>query len=122
MLAESSANPVFSRGDAPKAFQWRVRNVPYPPGTFSVTVDTDADVLVIRTSNKKYYKRFEVPEMRRLGRKLDEEALTYSFADATLLVQYAKPLEVLREEAEDKLARAKISSSSKDGDVDCKQQ
>ena len=26
LMAESSANPAFSRHDADKAFQWRVRN------------------------------------------------------------------------------------------------
>ena len=35
--------------------------------TYSVTVDTARDDLVLRTSNKKYFKRWHVPALRRAG-------------------------------------------------------
>lgn len=98
--------------------------VPYPEGTFDVRVDEQADVIVIRTTNKKYYKRFEVPEVRAVGRKLHPDAMAFHFKprEATLIIQYAKPLEVLKAEAQDKLERTKLSNTEKEGDVDCKQQ
>jgi hypothetical protein len=43
--------PIFLRQDTSDSFQWRVRNMPYPLDTYSVTAE---DVnLVLRTSNKK---------------------------------------------------------------------
>merc|ERR1711977_200517 len=74
-------------------FEWRVRNLMFPAEVYSV--DVDGKDLVIRTSNKKYYKRFSVGEMQALGVELDKAALEWSWANNTLLVQYRKPEEVL---------------------------
>lgn len=52
-------NPVFMRKDTRKEFQWRIRNLPYPLDVYSVSV-TDDDHAILRTSNKKYYKKFQV--------------------------------------------------------------
>merc|ERR1712093_541793 len=64
MMTASSANPIFLRFDQPKMFEWRVRNLMFPAEVYSV--DVDGKDLVIRTSNKKYYKRFSVGEMQAL--------------------------------------------------------
>ena len=45
---------MFTRKDNSKAFQWRIRNLPYPLEVYSVTVDDDKYSMIIRTSNKKY--------------------------------------------------------------------
>ena len=45
--------PIFTRKDNSKAFQWRIRNLPYPLNVYSVTVDDDKQSITIRTSNKK---------------------------------------------------------------------
>jgi len=42
-------------------FQWRVRNLPYPESTYNITIDPTDNKFVIRTTNKKYYKRFGDP-------------------------------------------------------------
>ncbi len=44
---------VFVRHDTRDAFQWRIRNLPYPSDVFSVTVDPQERKLIVRTSNKK---------------------------------------------------------------------
>ena len=44
--------PVFVRKDTKAAFQWRIRNLPYPIETYNVTCDPEQNV-VIRTTNKK---------------------------------------------------------------------
>ena len=44
--------PVFVRKDTKPAFQWRVRNLPYPIETYDVTCDPEHNI-VIRTTNKK---------------------------------------------------------------------
>lgn len=53
-ISESRGNPMFTRKDNSKAFQWRIRNLPYPLEVYSVTVDDDKHSITIRTSNKKY--------------------------------------------------------------------
>jgi len=46
--------PQFLRKDSKLNFEWRVRNLPFPPETYSVTVDHQDRKIVVRTSNKKY--------------------------------------------------------------------
>merc|ERR1712178_188065 len=57
MLRPSNSNPILVRKDRPHAFEWRIRNLPYPKPTYTVTVDAENNQLIVRTSNKKYYKR-----------------------------------------------------------------
>jgi hypothetical protein len=51
--ARQSSQPAFSRKDTRDTFEWRVRNLPYPPEVYSVTVDQEQRQIVVRTSNKK---------------------------------------------------------------------
>ena len=48
--------PIFIRRDSNKAFQWRIRNLPYPVNVYSVTVNEDNSSITIKTSNKKYVR------------------------------------------------------------------
>lgn len=43
--------PIFVRKDTKDAYQWRVRNLPYPAETYLVSVDQTQ--IVIKTTNKK---------------------------------------------------------------------
>jgi len=36
--------------------QWRVRNLPYPKEVYEISVDQEKNQVVIRTTNKKYFK------------------------------------------------------------------
>ena len=49
----SPMQPALSRKDTRDTFQWRVRNLPYPPETYSVTLDPKPRQILIRTANKK---------------------------------------------------------------------
>lgn len=120
-LKESGDNPVLSRKDTRDSFQWRVRNLPYPPDTYNVTVDHQQQQIVIRTTNKKYFKRLDVPELRLLSLPLSEGALTWHHAHATLVVSYAKPMQVMQAEMKEAEDTRKIRPHQ-DGNVDCKQQ
>ena len=53
MMAASTSNPEFLRKDTDVLFQWRIRNLPYPKETYSVSVDSEKQDIVLRTSNKK---------------------------------------------------------------------
>lgn len=117
-MAESSSNPVFFRQDTKKAFQWRIRNLLYPLNVYDVKVE--GDTIVVRTSNKKYFKKFQIPDMQRENIPLEESDLTFAHANNTLIIQYKKPKQILdnHEVIVSELKKMKLSG---DGDVDCKQ-
>lgn len=126
MLRPSSSNPLLVRNDRPHAFEWRVRNLPYPKPTYSVSMDMEARQIVVRTSNKKYFKKIDIDDLDRMRLPLDESALSWTHENGTLIILYKKPPAVLQAEREAKLARhAAPEEKDKDkdgGDVDCKQQ
>merc|ERR1719484_103002 len=105
MLRVNSSNPVLVRKDRPHAFEWRIRNLPYPKPTYSVAVDTDQNQIVVRTANKKYFKRIDVEELDRMRIPLEESMLSWDQENATLIVQYKKPAQVVAKEREAKVAR-----------------
>lgn len=67
-------------------FQWRVRNLSYPESTYNITIDPTDNKFVIRTTNKKYYKRFGVPEMDALKRKLDPTDFSWYHRNNALVI------------------------------------
>ena len=79
MLAPSSQNPIFLRKDTESRFEWRIRNLPYPKETYSVEIDHNKQEIVLRTTNKKYYKRFDIPDMKRLGMKLEDAKIAWKY-------------------------------------------
>ena len=83
--------PHFSRVDTRDSFQWRVRNLPYPESTYSVTIDEADNKVVIRTTNKKYYKRFGVPEMDMLKKRLDPDDLSWYHRNNALVISVRAP-------------------------------
>ncbi|KAF8565246.1 hypothetical protein P879_11002 [Paragonimus westermani] len=109
-ISEANTNPRFGRSDTSKAFQWRVRNMPYPLNVYSVQVDSDDNTLVLKTSNKKYYKKFDIPDMKRLNLPLSQDAITLNHANNTLLISYTKPDEFLQYEKQLKLHLSTVKS------------
>lgn len=98
MLRPSSSNPLFLRKDTPEHFQWRIRNLPYPAEVYSVTIDHEKQEIVVRTSNKKYYKRINVPDLGCVGAKLTADSLTWKHQHNTLIISYTKSIEVIKKE------------------------
>ena len=52
--------------------------MPYVPRTVApqVTVDDDARQLVVRTTNKKYFKRIDIEDLDRMKLPIEEKALS----------------------------------------------
>lgn len=98
LLRSSSSNPIFLRKDTPEQFQWRIRNLTYPADVYSVTVDHEKQEIIVRTSNKKYFKRFGVPDLARAGLTFKDNLLTWKHQHNTLIISYVKPAEVLEQE------------------------
>ncbi|XP_063290113.1 protein DPCD [Pelobates fuscus] len=120
-LKESNSNPIFIRKDTKSSFQWRIRNLPYPKEVYSVTVDKAERCCIVRTTNKKYYKKFSIPDLDRCNLELFESALSFAHANNTLIINYQKPKEILA--IEEELQRElKSMKTNADGDVECKTQ
>ena len=56
----------------------------------------DTQQIVVRTSNKKYFKRISIEDMERAKLRLSGGALSWGHENATLIIQYKKPAAVLQ--------------------------
>nr|XP_025044781.1 protein DPCD [Pelodiscus sinensis] len=70
---------------------------------------------------KRYYKKFLIPDMDRYQLPLDAAALSFTYANATLIITYRKPKEILAAEEELRKELKKIKAAN-DGDGECKTQ
>ncbi|XP_060755530.1 protein DPCD [Neoarius graeffei] len=120
-IKENSSNPVFLRKDTKTSFQWRVRNIPYPTDTYKIAVEPLERCCIVRTTNKKYYKKFNIPDLDRCQLPLENSALSFSHANNTLIISYKKPKEILGLEQE-LMRELKKLKGTNEGDVDCKTQ
>ena len=100
MLGVSDRNPQFMRKDTTARFEWRIRNLPYPKETYIIEVDHEKQQIVLKTTNKKYYKRIDLPDLKRLGLRLAEENVAWKYANNTVVISYDKPAEVKQKEKE----------------------
>ena len=100
LIRENDNNHLFIRKDTQKEFQWRIRNLKGDADNFMVECDKDKQQIVIRTKNKKYYKRFNIPDLERLNIKLEENLMKVNFVNNTLIISYTKPKEALEAESE----------------------
>jgi|TARA_B100000780_G_C20999373_1_gene399819 hypothetical protein len=132
-LFVSSSNPVFLRRDQPRAFVFRVRNLPYPREVYEISIDEEKQQIVLRTSNKKYFKRFDLPALKRLELPLDTSALTYDYDSSSkvLIMRYGKPKQVIEHEMEERQRhlsnvstdnKKKLPGAADGGAPDCKTQ
>ncbi|XP_042369749.1 protein DPCD-like, partial [Plectropomus leopardus] len=121
LIKENCSNPVLIRKDTKSIFQWRIRNLPYPKDVFSVSVEPSERCIIIKTSNKKYYKKLSITDLDRSQLPLDNSALSFTHASNTLIVSYKKPKEILTLEQE-LLKELKKLKGTGEGDVDCKTQ
>ena len=105
-IKESSTNknvrnikkqPVFIRKDTLKEFQYRIRNLNYDTSNFQIEIDKATNEIVIKTLNKKYYKRFKINDLANRNISLEEKNISVEFLNATLIISYLKPKEILDE-------------------------
>ena len=123
-LRASSIAPSLVRNDRLNAFEWRIRNLPYPKSTYSVSIDFTERKIVVRTLNKKYFKRIDIADLDRAKLSLEEPALSWSHENNTLIIQYKKPAQIMQLEREAKVVRSKAprEAAQAEGEPECKQQ
>ena len=107
LMKESSSMPVLIRKDTKEAIQFRIRNLNYDKDVFSVIVDAnDTNTMVVRTSNKKYFKKIQIPELVRLKVPLEQASISFEHERGTLIISYKKPLFLLAQENEERKLRS----------------
>jgi len=57
IVQESVTEPVLTKRLTKNSLEWRIRNLPYPIETYSVTASPDDCSITVRTTNKKYFKK-----------------------------------------------------------------
>ena len=79
----------------------------YDKDVFSITVDAnDTNTMVVRTSNKKYFKKIQIPELVRLKVPLEQASISFEHERGTLIISYKKPLFLLAQENEERKLRS----------------
>lgn len=69
--------------------------------TYSLSVDEEKQTLVLRTTNKKYFKVFQVPSLIRAGLALRRSSAKMSHnGGSTLIISYEKPQSIIDQERE----------------------
>ncbi|XP_058120362.1 protein DPCD [Anopheles ziemanni] len=91
VVKESSSEPILSKRLTRNAIEWRIRNLPYPLSTYSITCDLNEKTITVRTSNKKYFKKILVPEFQRCNYAPQQEEITTKHQNSTLIILYKKP-------------------------------
>ncbi|XP_058462355.1 protein DPCD [Malaya genurostris] len=91
LLSEATTEPFLSKRITRNAIEWRIRNLPYPLNTYTITCDGAAHMVTVRTSNKKYFKKIVVPEFQRCNFEPKVEDLMLRHQNQTLIISYKKP-------------------------------
>lgn len=117
MELSQSKNPIFFRQDTPKEWCWRIRQIPYPANFYQVTVDEAKNQIVVRTTNKKYFKRIDAPD----GEKMQSSEINWNWQYETLVITHTKPPRVIAVEKQQREWRKQLKVTS-DGEPDCQPQ
>lgn len=118
LIKENSSQPFVTRRNTRINLEWRIRNLPYSCDTYSVLVDQNDKSLVVRTSNKKYFKRLFIPDLERIGLSPEQQNVSFSHKFNTLIVNYKKPNQLL--EFEKQIWEDLKTLKPKEQPMDCK--
>ncbi|KAH9276038.1 hypothetical protein BASA83_001311 [Batrachochytrium salamandrivorans] len=99
----------------------RIRNLPWPKEVYQTSIDTVQRKVVVRTTNKKYFVKFSLPDMDRARLPLNPASLATDWGNNTLFIMYSKPTAILELEKTEREERRKMGgeASAKEGDVQC---
>ena len=80
----------------------------WPKEVYSLEIDQQKQDIIIKTSNKKYYKRFDIPDLKRVKISLEESSLVWKYQHNTLIIGYDKPSKILELEKKKQLEIAAL--------------
>lgn len=87
----SNTEPILTKRITKKNIEWRIRNLPYPIDVYQVQVDVEKRCIVVKTTNKKYYKVIALPDLDRCGALPSQDNLSIHHQYNTLILTYKKP-------------------------------
>ncbi|XP_017098235.2 protein DPCD [Drosophila bipectinata] len=90
-VRESNTAPLLSKRVTKKNIEWRIRNMPYPLDVYNVTASPEQRAIIVRTSNKKYYKVIPVQDLDRCGVAPAQDNISVHHQFNTLIITYKKP-------------------------------
>lgn len=76
----------MSRRITKRSLEWRIRNLPYPIETYNVTAEIENKCLTVRTTNKKYFKKLQIPELERLNILPEQSKIEIQHKFNTLII------------------------------------
>ena len=86
--------------------------MPYPKDNYIIEVDHQKQQIVLKTVNKKYYKRIDIPDLRRVSLEIDEAAIAWRYSNNTVIISYDKPQAVKARDAEMLRLAARAATTS----------
>ncbi|XP_045464661.1 protein DPCD-like [Harmonia axyridis] len=121
-IKENASQPIVSRRNTKTSLEWRIRNLPYPIETYSITSDEEKNTIIVRTTNKKYFKSLTIPELARLNVPPRQDNISFIHKFNTLIITYKKPKELLEfEKAVLEIAKRVETKQQKFDPNSCKQ-
>eukprot|EP00768_Dysnectes_brevis_P002298 gnl/Dysnectes_brevis/1755_a2002_2372.p1 GENE.gnl/Dysnectes_brevis/1755_a2002_2372~~gnl/Dysnectes_brevis/1755_a2002_2372.p1 ORF type:complete len:199 (+),score=17.39 gnl/Dysnectes_brevis/1755_a2002_2372:89-685(+) len=114
-LYMSSSTPTVMRHELDEFYTFRISNMPWPEDNYHVSVDNDQ--IVVRTKNKKFFKRLSIPDLQRVKIPMVSALLRVRHQRNSLVIFYRKPPQIMMLEQKAKAQRMK--GGQKDGDVQC---
>lgn len=78
--------PILTRRNTRVNLEWRIRNIPYPIETYSISANNEEKCIIVRTTNKKYFKKLPVPELTRLNLPIEQANIQSSHKFNTLVI------------------------------------
>ncbi|EDV96048.1 protein DPCD [Drosophila grimshawi] len=90
-LRESNSAPLLTKRVTKKNIEWRIRNLSYPLSVYNVSADAEKRAIIVRTSNKKYFKVIPVPDLDRCSVPPLQANISTHHQFNTLIITYTKP-------------------------------
>lgn len=90
-VRESNSAPLLTKRVTKKNIEWRIRNMPYSLNVYNVSAEPEMHAIVVRTTNKKYYKVIPVPDLDRCGVPPIQANISINHQFNTLIITYQKP-------------------------------
>lgn len=87
----SNTEPILTKRITKKNIEWRIRNLPYPIEVYDITADAERRAIIVKTTNKKYYKVIQVPDLDRCCLKPSQANISVHHQYNTLIITYKKP-------------------------------
>lgn len=120
LLWETSTSPKVYRQDTKTHYTWRIQPLPWPMSNYKVSVENNT--IIVRTENKKYYKKLSIEDMSRFKLPLIVKHVNCAHANSTLMISYEKPAPVLQLEQHIYSELCKVKPIQEGDQENCKQQ